>query len=88
MIDKDFLAMLVCPATKQPLRLATAAELDVVNQRIRTGGATNRGGAVIAAPWAAALATTDGATLYPIQDDIPILLSSEAMAVANRTATN
>ena len=79
MIDKDFLALLVCPSTKTPLREATAAELAAVNQRIQRGDAKNRGGAVVATPWAAALATTDGKSLYPIQDDIPILLSSEAI---------
>jgi uncharacterized protein YbaR (Trm112 family) len=29
--------------------------------------------------WAAALATEDGAWLYPIQDGIPILLTAEAV---------
>jgi uncharacterized protein YbaR (Trm112 family) len=82
MIDKDFLALLVCPTTRQPLREASAAELAAVNQRIQRGDTKNRGGAVVSAPWAAALATTDGKALYPIQDDIPILLSSEAI-VAN-----
>ena len=74
--------MLVCPATKQPLRVASSAELAAVNEAIRKGASKNRGGTAVTVPWAAALATTDGSWLYPIQDDIPILLSSEAVATS------
>jgi uncharacterized protein YbaR (Trm112 family) len=79
MIDPDFLGMLVCPATKKPLREASADELAAVNRAIGGGKARNRGGAAVTVAWTAALATTDGSTLYPIQDGIPILLSAEAM---------
>jgi uncharacterized protein YbaR (Trm112 family) len=80
MIDQDFLGMLVCPATKKPLRVASPAELAKANAAIAQGALKNRGGAAVTVPWVAALATTDGSWLYPIQDDIPILLSSEAVA--------
>jgi uncharacterized protein YbaR (Trm112 family) len=80
MIDPTFLAMLICPATKQPLRAATAAELAAVNGAI-AGGRHNRGGSVPSAPWPEALATADGAWLYPILEGIPILLSAEAVAL-------
>lgn len=80
MIDESFLGMLVCPSTRQPLRLATAAELAAVNAAIARGGCKNRGGAEVPAAWAGALATKDGNWLYPIQDDIPILLTAEAVA--------
>jgi uncharacterized protein len=79
MIDQDFLGMLVCPATKKPLRLASAAELGAVNDAIRGGKARNRGGTAVTAAWAEALATADGSAIYPIQDGIPILLSAEAV---------
>ena len=81
MIDSNFLAMLVCPATRQPLRLASAAELETVNRAIASGTAKNRGGSAVTAPWPAALTTADGTWVYPILDDIPILLSSEAVSV-------
>ena len=84
MIDPTFLELLVCPASRQPLREATAAELAAVNRVITSGGAKNRGGTAVTAPWVAALATKDGAWLYPIQDEIPILLSSEAIAAVIR----
>jgi len=81
MIDPEFLAMLVCPTTRQPLREATAAELGKVNDAIKQGEARNRGGSAVADPLQAALGTADGAWLYPVQDGIPILLASEAVPV-------
>ena len=81
MIDPDFLAMLVCPTTRQPLREATDAEIGKVNEAIAQGSVRNRGGNKVADPMRAALGTEDGAWLYPIQDGIPILLAAEAVAV-------
>lgn len=80
MIAPNFLAMLVCPATKQPLREATAAELSGLQQAIAAGAAKNRGGAKVGEPCQGALATKDGHWFYPVQDGIPILLSAEAIA--------
>jgi len=81
MIDPDFLAMLVCPMTRQPLRAATEDELGRVNEAIAQGSAQNRGGSKVEQPLQAALGTADGGWLYPIQDGIPILLATEAVAV-------
>jgi uncharacterized protein YbaR (Trm112 family) len=85
MIDPEFLRMLVCPASRQPLREASAAELAAVNRAIAAGGVRTRGGNPVSAPLAAGLVPADGAFVYPIQDGIPILLSAEAVPLA-RTA--
>jgi len=79
MIDPEFLAMLVCPVTRQPLREATAAELSTANDAIGRGQVRNRGGNQVAGALKMALLTDDGAWLYPVQDGIPILLSAEAI---------
>lgn len=84
MIDPDFLRLLVCPATRQPLRAAEAAELAAVNRAIAGGSLRNRGGAQVSTPWAGALVTADAAWLYPIQDGFPILVSGEAIAAPAR----
>ncbi len=79
MIAPDFLALLVCPATRQPLRQATAPELAAVNAAIAAGTARNRGGAAVDAPLQEGLVTADGTFVYPVRDGIPILLSAEAL---------
>jgi uncharacterized protein YbaR (Trm112 family) len=79
MIDPTFLRMLVCPGTKQPLRMATADELAVINRAVAAGTARNRGGALVVSPVNEGLVTVDGAALYPVLDGIPILLSAEAV---------
>jgi len=71
----------VCPATRQPLREATAAELADANAAIADGRLQNRGGGRVEGTISAALATADGAWLYPIRDAIPILLAPEALPV-------
>ena len=83
MIDSEFLAMLVCPATRQPLRAASDEEVVSVNARLEGGGLRNRGGEVVQEPLSEALATTDGAWLYPVRLGFPILLASEAIPAAD-----
>jgi uncharacterized protein YbaR (Trm112 family) len=82
MIDAEFLRLLVCPSSRQPLRVADAAELARANASIGKGELKNRGGAVVTGVWTEALATADGAWLYPVQDGIPILLAAEAVPTA------
>lgn len=79
MIDPTFLGMLVCPATRQPLREATNDELAAVNRAITAGTARTRGGTAVSAALTAGLVTKDGGVVYPIRDGIPILLSTEAI---------
>jgi uncharacterized protein YbaR (Trm112 family) len=82
MIDSDFLRILVCPSSRQPLREATAAELAAVNAAIAKGGVRNRGGNPVTAALVGGLVPTDATVVYPIQDGIPILLAAEAVPLA------
>lgn len=84
MIDPKFLAMLVCPASRQPLREATSVELQALNTAIGQGGVRTRAGTAVSVPCQGALVTKDGAWLYPVQEGIPILLSAEAIATVGR----
>lgn len=81
-MDQDFLNMLRCPMTRQPLRLAAPAELAHVNAAIRTGGLKNRGGESVAKELQAGLVPEGGLVVYPILEDIPILLSTEAIPLS------
>ena len=79
MIDATLLDILVCPETKQPLRVADADLLAKVNAAIRDGSLSNRGGAPVTEPLVEALVREDGALLYPVRDDIPIMLIDESI---------
>lgn len=78
MIDSTLLEILVCPETKQSLRVASADLLGEVNVAIQGGKVTNRGGDKVTEGLVEALVREDGALLYPVRDDIPIMLIDEA----------
>ncbi len=80
-ISKELLEILACPETKQPLSLADAATVESLNERIRQGQVTNRGGETVTEPMEAGLIREDGQYLYPIRDDIPVMLIDESVAL-------
>lgn len=80
-ISDDLLEMIRCPRTRQPLKLADQATLERVNQAIAAGRLRNALGKPVTENLVAALVTDDGATLYAIVDDIPILLADEAVSL-------
>ncbi len=79
MIDKELLAILACPETHQPLALADAALLQRVNARISAGGVKNVGGAAVSEPLTAGLVREDKRIVYPVRDEIPVLLIDEGI---------
>lgn len=78
-IPDDLLEILVCPESKQPVRLASEELLATLNQRIRAGELRNRGGDRLEKPLEAGLVREDGKILYPIEDDIPVMLVDESI---------
>lgn len=79
MIDQTLLDILVCPETRQPLRVADAALLERLNASIVEGSVSNRGGEPVSASIEEALVREDGDVLYPVRDDIPIMLIDESI---------
>lgn len=63
-ISEAVLALLVCPETKQRLRLATADE---------------RAAWTAPVPFEGALVTEDGSRAYPIREGFPVIIVSEAL---------
>ncbi len=81
-ISKDLLDILACPETKQPLTLAEPPLVARLNARIQQGQLTNRRGLTVAEPLDGGLVRQDGQYLYPIREDIPIMLIDEAIPLA------
>ena len=79
-MSPDLLAILCCPATRQPLVLADAATLAFANERIAAGNVRDIDDQIITEPLTEALATVDGQRVYPVRQGIPILLVEEAIA--------
>ncbi len=75
------LDLLVCPQDHTPLLFADAALIVRLNQSIARGELKNAGGQAISRPLDGGLLRADGRVLYPIVDEIPILLPDEAIVV-------
>ena len=79
MIDQELLDILACPENKTPVKLADQKVIDELNSRIEKGEVKNRGGQQVEEKIDGGLVREDGAYLYPIDDDIPIMLIDEAI---------
>lgn len=79
MIDAALLEILVCPENKTPVTLADEDLMNRVNAAIASGALKNRAGETITEQAGAGLVREDGAFLYLIRDDIPIMLIDEAI---------
>ncbi|MDW8479304.1 MAG: hypothetical protein RML12_04990 [Xanthomonadales bacterium] len=80
-MDPRLLEILRCPATRQPLRLASSGELAALNRMLAEGRAVPATGGGPASTLAAALLTADGQRAYRIEDGIPVLLPEEAIVL-------
>lgn len=84
MVDQQLLDILVCPETKQPLRVADADVLERLNAAIREGSVADRGGRKLEEPVTEGLVREAGDVLYPIRDDIPIMLVDQAIPLPQK----
>jgi uncharacterized protein len=82
MINKESLAVLVCPIDHAPLSLAEDRLIARVNRAIAAGRVKNRAGRPVTEPLDGGLLRDDESLLYPILDDIPVLLADEAIPLA------
>ena len=79
MVDGALLKILVCPEDKTPVSLADEALVGKVNEAISGGALKNRAEQVVDTKIDGGLVREDGAYLYPIRDDIPVMLIDEAV---------
>ena len=78
-VDRKLLEILVCPATKVPVKILSRDKLATLNRCIEAGDIQRQDGTAVSAPLQAALITEDGRTVYPIEDDIPVMLEDQGI---------
>jgi uncharacterized protein YbaR (Trm112 family) len=78
-IDKDLLAILCCPDTKQDVSLADAALIDKLNEAVSRGQLRNRANKPVTESLDGGLIRGDRKMLYPIREDIPVMLIEEGI---------
>jgi len=88
MLDPELLEILVCPETKQPIRLADPAVVQKLNVAIAEGSVSNKGGEPVSETIEEGLIREDDRCLYPIRDDIPIMLIDSAIPLSTDMASD
>lgn len=78
-VSQELLDILVCPETKQPVSPASREVLAKLADDIRAGRVRNRGGTQLGEPPTEGLVREDGKVLYPVDDDIPVMLIEESI---------
>ena len=81
MIDQELLAILVCPENKESVSVADQTTIDAINAAIQKGELKNRGGEAIKNAIDGGLVRKDGKVLYPIRDEIPVMLVEESISL-------
>ncbi len=78
-VNGKLLEILCCPVSKTPLVLLGQRKLEKLNQAIDRGEALYIEGEKVTEPLPEGLITEDGKVIYPVQDDIPILLEEKGI---------
>jgi uncharacterized protein YbaR (Trm112 family) len=78
-VDGKLLEILCCPVSKTPLIKLGQEKLDKLNNAISSGDALYVDGEKVKDRIQEGLITEDGKVIYPVQDDIPILLEEKGI---------
>lgn len=80
-IDNELLAILCCPETKQEVTRADERLIHLLNDRIGKGDVKNKAGQPVSEKLDGGLLRADKKMLYPVREDIPIMLIEEGIPV-------
>jgi uncharacterized protein YbaR (Trm112 family) len=81
MLDPELLKILCCPENHEALAYAEAPLIERLNRQITAGQLRNRAGQAVTEKLDGGLVRADRRFLYPIRQDIPVLLLDEAIPV-------
>jgi uncharacterized protein len=76
---QELLDILRCPETHQPFEIADPALIADLNSKIKAGQLKNRAGKPITESIESGFIRQDRKFLYPIRNNIPVLLIDEAI---------
>jgi uncharacterized protein YbaR (Trm112 family) len=79
MLDPRLLEILCCPETKQDVSPAPESLVADLNNQVAEGKLLNRAGRVVQEKLDGGLLRADGKALYPVREDIPVMLIEEAI---------
>lgn len=78
-LDKELLAILCCPETKQPVSIADTLLIQRINNAIASGSLNNKGKKPVSTQLEGGLVREDQQILYPIRENIPVMLIEEGI---------
>lgn len=78
-MNPDLLTILCCPETKQKVTVAEEAVIVTLNALVTRGALKNKGNRSVTEPFQGGLVREDGTLLYPIRDNIPVMLIEEGI---------
>ena len=78
-VDRKLLDILCCPVTKQQVFPLTKQQLTTINQAIAAGNVVSVDGGTVNNPLEEGLVTENKNRVYPIEQDIPVMLEDESI---------
>ena len=81
-VDGKLLEILCCPVSKTPLTVLSPDKLEKLNAAIAQDEVLYIGGEAVQDSLQEALITEDNKVMYPVQDDIPVLLEEMGIGTA------
>jgi len=84
-VDGKLLEILCCPVSKSPLSMLGQQKLDKLNAAISAGEVLFVDGEEVEEQLQEALITADGKVIYPVQEDIPVLLEENGIGTTQFT---
>lgn len=83
MIDPSLLALIRCPIDGQSLTVGSEELTRELNRRIESQQLRDRTDGLVDQPLESVLVTADGSRAYPVRDEIPTLIPSEAIELGS-----
>ena len=81
-ISQELLEILCCPESKVPVEMMIDSQVVLLNSLVAAGKVKYADGNAVDKPLSEGLITTDGQTIYRIDDDIPVMLIDQAIVTS------